>query len=139
MITRYQKRISGPMMDRIDMHVETPRVDYEKLSSDHLAESSEVIQSRVETARERQRVRFEEMDHIMSNADMGVGEVKEFCALDDVANTLLENAMKQMKLTARAYHRVLKLSRTVADLAGVNEIESGHIAEALQYRPKNQG
>jgi len=137
MITRYQKRISGPMMDRIDIHIEVPRVDYEKLSDDRLGEPSADVQARVEAARERQRVRFSD-DDLVSNAEMGPGEVRKYCRLDETCSALMRNAMRQLQLSARAYHRVLKLSRTIADLAGEDEISPAHLAEALQYRPKDQ-
>ena len=135
-ITRYQKRLSGPMLDRIDIHIEVPRVDYEKLSDDRLGEPSAVIQARVEAARDCQRERFAALQHITCNAGMGPGEVRQFCQLDKAARTLLSSAMKQMQLSARAYHRVLKLGRTIADLAAEPEIAPSHIAEALQYRPR---
>ncbi len=134
-ITRYQKRISGPMLDRIDIHIEVPRVDYEKLSDDRLGEPSANIQARVEAARERQRQRFSESS-LACNADMRPAEVRDFCQLDETSNSLMRTAMNQMQLSARAYHRVLKLSRTIADLAGEESIAPTHLAEALQYRPK---
>jgi magnesium chelatase family protein len=134
-ITKYQKRISGPMLDRIDIHVEVPRVDYEKLSSDRLGESSSSIRERVQAARERQRVRFEGTD-IVCNSDMRVAEVHQFCKLDEAGDSLVRAAMSQLNLSARGYHRVLKLARTIADLVGNDQIQSVHLAEALQYRPK---
>jgi len=134
-ITRYQKRISGPLLDRIDIHIEVPRVDYEKLSDDRLGESSVNVQARVEAARERQRQRFAESS-LACNADMRPAEVRDFCQLDETSNSLMRTAMNQMQLSARAYHRVLKLSRTIADLAVEEQITPTHLAEALQYRPK---
>ncbi|MEA3350356.1 MAG: YifB family Mg chelatase-like AAA ATPase [Chloroflexota bacterium] len=134
-ITRYQKRISGPLMDRIDIHIEVPRVDYDKLSDDRLGEPSAQIQSRVETARQNQRGRFDAVD-LSTNADMGPAEIRQYCQLDDTGRALMRSAMDQMQLSARGYHRVLKLSRTIADLAGEKEIAPAHLAEALQYRPK---
>jgi magnesium chelatase family protein len=138
MITRYQKRISGPMLDRIDIHIEVPRVEYDKLSDDRLGEASVHVQARVEAARERQRLRFAGGD-LVSNAEMGPGEVRQFCPLDETCSALMRTAMRQMHLSARAFHRVLKLSRTIADLAGVDDITPSHLAEALQYRPKANG
>ncbi len=135
-ITRYQKRISGPLLDRIDIHIEVPRVDYEKLTDDRTGEPSKSIQSRVETARKRQWKRFEGT-HLTCNADMGPTEIGEFCQLDSASEKLMRSAMSQMQLSARAYHRVLKLSRTIADLAGEDVIAVHHLAEALQYRPKD--
>jgi magnesium chelatase family protein len=163
-ITRYKKRISGPLLDRIDIHIEVPRVDYEKLSDDRLGEPSDVIQDRVEASRGRQRERFEGSKHgsderklegashsnpsqaldksathqlnLTCNADMRPAEVRQFCQLDDAGSALIRTAMNQLQLSARAYHRVLKLSRTIADLAGSEGIEPNHLAEALQYRQK---
>jgi magnesium chelatase family protein len=142
-VTKYQKRISGPLLDRIDIHIEVPRVDYEKLSGDRLGESSESIRKRVQTARDIQHNRFtsfQSTNHqttdVLCNADMRIGEVRQFCALQPEGQSLMRAAMSQLNLSARAYHRILKLSRTIADLAGSEEIQSPHLAEALQYRPK---
>ena len=142
MVTRYQKRISGPLLDRIDIHIEVPRVDYEKLSDDRLGEPSSGVQARVEAARERQRERFsarangESHMQVTCNADMGPAEVREYCRLDETCSSLMRTAMRQMQLSARAYHRVLKLGRTISDLAGEDSITAAHLAEALQYRPR---
>jgi magnesium chelatase family protein len=147
-VTKYQKRISGPLLDRIDIHVEVPRVEYDRLSSSRLGEPSAAIQARVEVARERQRRRFTSEKpadpsrtanalHFLScNADMTPAEVRQYCQLDDAGRTLMKTAMSQLNLSARAYHRVLKLARTIADLAGSQVIAPQHLAEALQYRPK---
>jgi len=137
-VTKYQKRISGPLLDRIDIHIEVPRVEYEKLSDQRLGESSETIRCRVESARQRQRVRFAGTD-ISCNADMRPAEVRKFCPLDDVSRSLMKSAMSQLQLSARAYHRVLKLARTIADLAGAEDIAPAHLAEAIQYRPRGMG
>ncbi|MCC6261741.1 MAG: YifB family Mg chelatase-like AAA ATPase, partial [Anaerolineales bacterium] len=134
-VTKYQKRISGPMLDRIDIHIEVPRVDYEKLSGNKLGETSETIRQRVQAARDIQQKRFGNSD-VVSNSDMRVGEIRQFCQLQDEGQSLMRAAMSQMNLSARAYHRILKLARTIADLAGSAEIQSAHLAEALQYRPK---
>ena len=138
-VTKYQKRISGPLLDRIDIHIEVPRVDYEKLSGDRLGETSEAIRTRVQAARDRQRERFSKLDAkhpIFCNADMRVGEIRQFCKLQEEGQRLMRAAMSQLNLSARAYHRILKLARTIADLAGREDILSAHLAEALQYRPK---
>ena len=135
MVSRYQKRISGPLLDRIDIHVEVPRVDYEKLSSDRLGEPSQDVRARVEAARDRQRARFEGTS-MSCNADMGPAEIRQYCQVDEAAQSLLKAAMQQMHLSARAYHRVLKLARTIADLVGSEDIQTAYIAEANQYRPR---
>ncbi len=137
MISRYQKRISGPLLDRIDIHVEVPKVDYEKLTSDRLGEPSAAIRERVEKGREVQRRRFAGTA-LSCNADMGPAEVREYCPLDETGRGLVKAAMRQLGLSARAYHRILKLARTIADLAGVENIETAHLAEAIQYRPRRQ-
>ncbi|MDD2695309.1 MAG: YifB family Mg chelatase-like AAA ATPase [Anaerolineales bacterium] len=135
MVTKYQKRISGPLLDRIDIHIEVPRVEYDKLSDDRLGEPSDVIQKRVEAARQRQRQRLDGSG-VSCNADMRPAEVRSFCTLDDAGRSLMRAAMHQLQLSARAYHRVLKLGRTIADLAGAEQIGPQHLAEALQYRPR---
>ena len=134
-ITRYQKRISGPLLDRIDIHIEVPRVDYQKLTDERLGERSEAIQARVERAREVQRARFAETE-LLCNADMGPTEVRQVCVLDDAGRALVRAAMQQLQMSARAFHRILKLARTIADLAGSERIETAHLAEAIQYRPR---
>jgi magnesium chelatase family protein len=138
LVTKYQKRISGPLLDRIDIHIEVPRVDYEKLSGDRVGEPSECIRARVQAARNIQTRRFSSNSSadIVCNADMRVGEIWQFCKLQEEGQRLMRAAMSQMQLSARAYHRILKLARTIADLAGSEEIQSVHLAEALQYRPK---
>ena len=132
-VTRYQKRIPGPLLDRIDIHIEVPRVDYEKLSGDRLGETSESIRLRVQAARDIQNKRFSNAGSkdVICNADMRVGEVRQFCQLQAEGQSLMRSAMSQLNLSARAYHRILKLSRTIADLAGSEEIQSAHLAEAL--------
>jgi len=134
-VTRYQKRISGPILDRIDIHIDVPRVEYEKLSDSRLGEPSEQVRERVEQARQLQVGRFEGRG-LSSNADIGPREVREFCGLEPEGERLLRTAVARMQLTARAYHRVLKLARTIADLACQERIQPVHLAEALQYRPK---
>jgi magnesium chelatase family protein len=134
-IVKYQKRISGPLLDRIDIHITVPRVEYEKLSGSRLGESSAAIRERVEQARDIQRQRFAG-SAMQANADMGPAEVRRYCELDESGHQLIRAAMKQMNLSARAFHRVLKLARTISDLAGCPKIETPHLAEALQYRPR---
>ncbi len=135
-VTRYQKRISGPLLDRIDIHIQVPRVEYEKLSDKRLGESSQAVRERVEAAREKQRIRFAGLKEITANADMRPAEVRQFCQLDETGRSLMKTAMAQLQMSARAYHRVLKLARTIADLAGSPAIAPQHLAEALQYRPR---
>jgi magnesium chelatase family protein len=154
MVTKYQKRISGPLLDRIDIHIEVPRVEFEKLSDQRLGEPSAVIQARVEAARQIQRDRFAvgakhsavsgrsssisdaSPQPPTCNADMRPAEVRQFCPLDDTGRALMKTAMNQLQLSARGYHRILKLARTIADLAGAEQIAPVHLAEALQYRPR---
>ena len=135
-MTKYQKRISGPLLDHTDIHIEVSRVDYEKLSGNKLGELSEAIRKRVQNARDVQNHRFTNSTDVICNAEMRVGEVRQFCQLQAEGQSLMRAAMSQLNLSARAYHRILKLSRTIADLAGSEEIQSTHLAEALQYRPK---
>ncbi|MCX6807016.1 MAG: YifB family Mg chelatase-like AAA ATPase [Candidatus Berkelbacteria bacterium] len=134
-ILRYQKRISGPILDRIDIHIEVPRVKYEKLTDEKVSEASSKIRERIEKARNKQRKRFL-YSKSKTNAEMNLLEIKKYCKVDDETKILLKSALKQLNLSARAYHRCLKIARTIADLEGVLNIEQKHIAEALQYRPK---
>lgn len=146
MVTRYQKRISGPLLDRIDIHVEVPRVEVDKLSDDRLGEPSATIQQRVEAARQRQHQRFASLNDceenlesrslITCNAEMSAAQVRQTCVLDEAGKTLMRTATTRLQLSARAYHRVLKVARTIADLEGSESIQVHHLAEALQYRPK---
>jgi magnesium chelatase family protein len=135
MVSRYQKRLSGPLLDRIDIHIDVPRGDYEKLTDERLGEPSEAIRQRVEKARRRQRERFSN-GRLSCNADMGPAEVREYCQTDEAGRSLLRAAMEQLQMSARAFHRVLKLGRTISDLAGAETIETAHLAEAIQYRPR---
>lgn len=138
MISRYQGRLSGPLLDRIDLHVDVPRVEYDRLMSDEQAEPSSAVRQRVESARDHQRKRFEGRKGLYANADMGVSEIQQLCYLSPEAKQLLEVSTKRLQLSARSYHRVIKLSRTIADLEDSRRIEVPHVAEALQYRPRPQ-
>jgi magnesium chelatase family protein len=139
-VLRYQKRISGPLLDRIDIFVDVPRVEYEKLADDAVGEASEAVRTRVEEARSRQQGRFGEAG-LVCNAEMTAVEVREYCQipLEDGAKSLLRLAMDQLGLSARSFHRVLKLARTIADLSGLEAIATPQVAEALQYRQRGQG
>ena len=135
MVSRYQKRISGPLLDRIDMFIDVPPVEYEKLVDLDSVETSAQVRQRVEKAREIQRSRFRDTS-FSCNSEMGPAEVWNFCQMEDGARGLLKAAMKQLDLSARAFHRILKLSLTIADLADSSTIGVAHLAEALQYRPR---
>ena len=134
-IMRYQKRISGPLLDRIDIHVEVPRVDYEKLADKRNAENSITIRTRVQAARERQLDRFKGTK-MTCNAEMGPSEVRDFCKTDASGERLLKAAMQQLHLSTLVYDRVLKFARTIADPTECEDIAANHIAEAVQYRPR---
>ena len=136
-ISRYKKKISGPLLDRIDMHIEVPRVKFDKLTSEKVAESSKTIRSRVQKAHDIQLKRFKE-ENLASNAEMKPQHIKKFCQIDKKTLDLLRTAVNHLRLSARAYHKVLKIGRTIADLAGEEKIQTSHIAEALQYRPKEE-
>ncbi|HUW21818.1 MAG TPA: YifB family Mg chelatase-like AAA ATPase [Candidatus Bathyarchaeia archaeon] len=138
-IIRYQRRISGPILDRIDLHVEVPAVPVEKLTSETtIAESSKSIQKRVQAARMKQRQRFKGTT-IRSNSEMKTKAIKQCCQLDKDCLNLLRQAVSSMNLSARAYFKTIKVARTIADLSGDEQIRITHLAEALQYRPKEQG
>jgi magnesium chelatase family protein len=136
-ISKYQKRISGPLLDRIDIYIEVPRVDYDKLSDDSYGEKSEDVRKRIETARAVQIERLAGKG-ISTNSEMSPVDVKEFCRTDNDTQALLKTAMRQINFTARAFHRILKLSRTIADLEGSSTIRVNHLAEALQYRQRTR-
>ncbi|MCX6744830.1 MAG: YifB family Mg chelatase-like AAA ATPase [Candidatus Parcubacteria bacterium] len=132
-IIKYQQKISGPIIDRIDMQIEVPRLKYEQLTTAVVAESSDVIRQRVEQAREIQLQRFKNFT-ILYNGEMRPQEIKEFCQIDTESSELLKSAVNQFHLSGRAYHRILKLARTIADLDQNAKIKISHLAEALQYR-----
>jgi len=134
-INRYQRRVSGPLLDRIDIQIEVPPVKTSKLTQEPQGEPSSEVRKRVEAARERQRARFKN-ESFATNAEMSAKNIRQYCALDDETMQLLRQAINQMHLSARSFHRVLKLSRTIADLEGSENIVSEHIKEALQYRPR---
>lgn len=136
-IINYKKKISGPIIDRIDIHVDVPRVNFDKLSSGQYGESSKDIKMRVQKARLKQRERFSSTPFI-TNSEMTSEAIKNFCPIDETSKQLLKNAVEQMHLSARAYFRILKLARTIADLDSSDNISQVHIAEALQYRPKTE-
>jgi magnesium chelatase family protein len=133
-VEKYRSRISGPLLDRIDIHVEAPAVNYKELSSNEPAESSAAIRERVVEARKRQGERFASGKKTNCNARMGHSQIKKFCALDSSGQEMLRHAMEDLQLSARAYDRILKVSRTIADLAGAESIQPEHIGEAIQYR-----
>jgi magnesium chelatase family protein len=135
-VTRYQKRLSGPILDRIDMHLIVPRVNFDKLAGAELGESSAAIRQRVASARQRQWRRFAERSGVSANAEMRVPDVRRFCELDGAGASLLKGAVERLGLSARAFHRCLRVARTIADLAGEERISSVHIAEAVQYQPR---
>jgi magnesium chelatase family protein len=135
-VTRYQKRLSGPILDRIDMHLNVPRVNFDKLAGAELGEGSAAIRQRVATARQRQWRRFAERSGVSANAEMRVPDVRRFCELDGSGANLLKGAVERLGLSARAFHRCLRVARTIADLAGEECISSVHIAEAVQYQPR---
>jgi len=134
MVQRYLNKISGPLLDRIDLHVEVTPVPFTELSSEKMSEGSDAVRARVITAREIQAKRFEQHEGIYCNAQMGSKLLKEVCVISNVGANLLKTAMDRLNLSARAYDRILKVSRTIADLAGSEDIRPEHLAEAIQYR-----
>ncbi|MGH9339241.1 MAG: YifB family Mg chelatase-like AAA ATPase [Acidobacteriota bacterium] len=132
-IQRYLSKISGPLLDRIDLHIDVPEVKYKELTRDPQGEPSAVIAKRVAKARELQLSRFKGTS-IFCNAQMGPAEIRKYCILDDPTKKLLESAIERLGFSARAYDRILKVSRTIADLAGSSAIKSEHVSEAIQYR-----
>lgn len=132
-VQRYRNRISGPLLDRIDIHIEAPALSIAELRTDKPGEPSAAIRTRVESARARQRQRFAG-SRVAANARMSQAQLKKFCPLDPALGDLLQQAMEQLALSARAYDRILKVARTIADLAGADRIAAPHLLEAIQYR-----
>jgi magnesium chelatase family protein len=134
LIQRYMAKISGPLLDRIDIHIEVPAVKYKELATESPGEKSETIRNRVIKARNIQLNRFKELKYIFNNGDMGSKEVRKFCKLDQAGEELLKMAMTKLGLSARAYDRILKVSRTIADIDNSENILPQHVSEAIQYR-----
>jgi magnesium chelatase family protein len=135
MIQRYIAKISGPLLDRIDIHIEVPAVQYKELRGGAAAEGSAQIRDRVMAARDRQQTRFKKAgDKVFANAQMTTRQIRKHCELDTDSERLLERAMQQQGLTARAHDRILKVARTIADLEGAEHLSVAHLAEAIQYR-----
>jgi magnesium chelatase family protein len=133
-VQRYRQRISGPLLDRIDLHIEVPAVEYRDISSERTEENSATIRERVMQARERQQRRFAKDKKTTCNARMGPRQIKTHCKLSDESQELIRVAMTELNLSARAYDRILKVSRTIADLASNDSITPDHVSEAIQYR-----
>ena len=132
-IQRYRSKVSGPLLDRIDIQVEVPGLRYQELATRNPGEPSTLVRQRVNEARARQLKRFEKRN-IHSNAQMGARDIKRYCGVKPGAEKLLETAIDKLGLSARAYSRILKVGRTIADLEGSEEIQPAHISEAIQYR-----
>jgi magnesium chelatase family protein len=133
-IQNYLGRISGPLLDRIDLHIEVPQVKFREIAGEQNGENSAAIRERVVAARQRQQARFKSKPKITCNARMNTRELKQFCELSEQTKELLKFAMSDLNLSARAYDRILKVARTIADLAGAENIASEHVSEAIQYR-----
>jgi magnesium chelatase family protein len=140
-ISKYKRRISGPLLDRIDLHIEMPPVKYEKLTEENSEAEAEgessTIRAQVQTARECQLQRLT-ADGLKTNSEMRIPQIKKYCQLDQAGQQILKTAMQNLRLSARSYHRLLKISRTIADLDNAEQIQAHHLAEALQYRPKEE-
>ena len=133
-IQKYLSRISGPLLDRVDIQIEVPAVQYRDLASKESGEKSVQIRNRVQKAKEVQLKRFADTVNLFCNADMQAKDIRKYCQLDEQSQELLKTAITKLGLSARAYDRILKVSRTIADLMGENEIQPDHISEAIQYR-----
>ncbi len=133
-IQKYLSKVSGPLLDRIDIHVEVPRLKFNEMTTDMPAESSSMVRERVNHARTVQNERFRKEKHMYCNAHMQSKHLKKYCQLTGESQELLKNAINKLNLSARAYDRILKVARTISDLDNQVQIQSQHIAEALQYR-----
>jgi magnesium chelatase family protein len=133
-VKRYLKKISGPLLDRIDLHIEVTPVSFDQMTANRKAETSTVVRERVIKARETQSARYVEFPDVYSNAMMPSHMVKKICVINEAGKMLLKTAMEKLGLSARAYDRILKVSRTIADLSGTEDIKIEHLAEAIQYR-----
>lgn len=136
-IIRYKRKLSGPLLDRIDLHVEVPRLKYEEMSENRAGETSQTVRKRVEAAREIQTARFKN-EGILTNREMSIRHIKKYCQLNEIAEKMMKNAVNSMNFSTRTYHRLLKISRTIADLDNSENIKPNHLAEALQYRPREE-
>jgi magnesium chelatase family protein len=133
-VARYRSRVSGPLLDRIDLHIEVPAVPVEELRGVGSAESSDLVRARVTAARDRQRERFRRTAAVEANSHMGSREIRRWCVLDEAPARILRQAMTRLSLSARAHDRVLKVARSIADLEGAGRLNSHHVGEAIQYR-----
>ena len=133
-VQRYRQRISGPLLDRIDLHIEVPAVEYREMSSERAEENSAAIRDRVSLARKRQQARFAHDPKTNCNARMTTRLLKQHCKLDSESQELIRIAMSELNLSARAYDRILKVARTIADLGSADAITAEHVSEAIQYR-----
>jgi magnesium chelatase family protein len=135
-VRSYQRRIPETLRERIELHVEVPRVAYERFTSERQGEPSTVVAERVARARQRQTERFADHPRCATNAEMGLDEIRAFCQLDAAGHSLMKAATRQLDLSVGAYHRILRLARSIADIAGVEQIGPAHLAESLQYRSR---
>lgn len=133
-IQKYTSKISGPLLDRIDIHIEVPAIKYSEISSNVMGESSEIVRERVIKARQIQTMRFKNYKNVFKNADMASKEIRKYCVLDENSQNLLKLAMNKMGFSARAHDRIIKVARTIADLDSSEIIYPNHISEAIQYR-----
>lgn len=133
-IQRYIGKVSGPLLDRIDLHLEVGALPFKEMNDERQGESSAEIKKRVDATRNVQAERYQKKERIHCNAQMGLGEIEQYCKLDESSMRLLEKSVERLGLSARAYHRILKIARTIADMDGKLQLELSHVAEAVQYR-----